>query len=97
MTDEGAEGAATETPSQGTLSGETTANTMKWPTGPLDEEELRQLVRACAKAYSRLVEPLIYALYYTDRLEGREHLSNSALGTLRGMFEQLRTAAGPAR
>ena len=96
MTDEGAESAATETPSQGTFSNETTANTAKWPTGPLDEKELRQLVLARVKAYFRLVEPTIYALHYTDSLEGLRQLSRSAVSSLRGISEQLRTAAGPA-
>ena len=97
MVDEGAEGAATETPSQGTISSETTANTAEWPTGPLDRQEMRQLDRARTKAYSRLVEPLICELHYTDSLEDQSRLSGSALGHLCGRFDQLPTMAGTAR
>ena len=80
MTDEGAESAATEVPSQESHSRRTTT-------------QLRDLAIASADEYHRLIEPLIYAMVETDRLEGRQLLFDRANRPLQDLFDRLRKAA----
>ena len=81
MTDEGAEGAATETPSQEPRSRKATTR-------------LSKDVFASADEYDRLIGPLIYAMLETDRFEGRRELFNRAHEALTELFGRLRKAAG---